>query len=102
MFRIVGLLSRSGQPLRPRCRNADCRIWRAGLLWRIQFCHLCGIQLQASAQIFYLNCVRDVPDDALAVVRPSVSASCVLPLLFIFRRHRFSARRNRRRDAVFY
>jgi len=51
---------------------------------------------------FFFNSMCDVRDNALALVRSSVPAPCVLPLLFVFCRYRFSARRDRHGDAASY
>ena len=67
----------------------------------VHFRHIRSVRLRAGAEIPCFDRRCDVPDDAMAAVRASFSAACVLPILFVLSSNHIShCRAADRRTAV--
>ena len=66
-------------------RNSGGPDRRAGILHRVYLRHIGSIPLLKGPEIPWSGRRYDVPGHTMAVVRTSVPAACVLPLLLVFR-----------------
>ena len=89
-LRRFGQLLRSArQQLRQNPWHPGRRLRSARLLLRLQLRYVLAAFGYARAKILYHYRVGDVPGHPLAAVRASFSAPCLLPVLFVLRRHDF-------------
>lgn len=101
MRRIQRLFQGAGEFVRQNRRSTGGGLWSAGLFRRLQLRCVRSVRLSPCPDIFRHCCRRDVSGHTVAVVRPGISAACVLPLLPVFGGTHLRPRRDRGVNAFF-